>query len=48
MNPMAAIFAIGSDRTVPQLPNKFTQEAVDFVEACLTRYLLSKYQVSKL
>ncbi|KAK3102765.1 hypothetical protein FSP39_013768 [Pinctada imbricata] len=37
MNPMAAIFAIGSDRAVPKLPSKFTQEAVDFVDACLTR-----------
>lgn len=37
MPPMAAIFAIGSDRPVPQLPEKFSQNARDFVELCLTR-----------
>ncbi|XP_060566033.1 serine-rich adhesin for platelets-like isoform X2 [Ruditapes philippinarum] len=37
MNPMAAIFAIGSDKPVPQLPEKFTEEAKDFVNCCLTK-----------
>ncbi|XP_021359609.1 uncharacterized protein LOC110454439 [Mizuhopecten yessoensis] len=37
MNPMAAIFAIGSDKPVPELPNKFTTDAISFVNACLTR-----------
>ncbi|XP_060068251.1 probable serine/threonine-protein kinase DDB_G0282963 [Ylistrum balloti] len=37
MNPMAAIFAIGSDKPVPQLPNKFSPDAISFVNACLTR-----------
>ena len=35
--PLAAIFAIGSDKQVPQLPEKFTQNARNFVNACLTR-----------
>ena len=37
MPPMPAIFAIGSGETVPQLPEKFSREARDFVNACLTR-----------
>ncbi|KAK3592514.1 hypothetical protein CHS0354_013848 [Potamilus streckersoni] len=37
MNPMAAIFAIGSDKPIPQLPEKFSHEARDFVNTCLTR-----------
>jgi mitogen-activated protein kinase kinase kinase 19 len=37
MNPMAAIFAIGCDKPVPQLPEKFSTEAKDFVNNCLTR-----------
>ncbi|XP_062621332.1 uncharacterized protein LOC134282921 [Saccostrea cucullata] len=38
MNPMAAIFAIGSDRkSPPRLPEKFTPEAMEFVDFCLTR-----------
>ncbi|KAK7480429.1 hypothetical protein BaRGS_00028348 [Batillaria attramentaria] len=37
MNPMAAIFAIGSDRAVPLLPDRFSPEAVNFVNKCLTR-----------
>lgn len=37
MNPMAAIFAIGSDKPVPQLPDKFTEEAKEFVNFCLTK-----------
>ncbi|XP_076450604.1 uncharacterized protein LOC143286754 [Babylonia areolata] len=39
MNPMAAIFAIGSgsDSTVPTLPDKFSTEAIAFVSKCLTR-----------
>ncbi|XP_052242175.1 uncharacterized protein LOC127852295 isoform X2 [Dreissena polymorpha] len=37
MNPMAAIFAIGSDKPVPQLPEKFTEEARQFVTSCLTK-----------
>ena len=38
MNPMAAIFAIGSSsRPVPSLDEKFTVEARDFVSLCLTR-----------
>ncbi|XP_052066561.1 uncharacterized protein LOC127706153 isoform X3 [Mytilus californianus] len=37
MNPMAAIFAIGCDRPVPELPERFTLEARDFVNSCLTR-----------
>ncbi|XP_035828667.1 uncharacterized protein LOC101859978 [Aplysia californica] len=38
MNPMAAIFAIGSaDRPVPSLPEKFSLEARDFISECLTR-----------
>ena len=38
MNPMAAIFAIGSDRkSPPRLPDKFSVEAVEFVDFCLTR-----------
>ena len=38
MNPMAAIFAIGSDKSVPQLPDKFSTEAKEFVNCCLIRY----------
>ncbi len=37
MPPMAAIFAIGSDRPVPQLPEKFSELARDFVNKCLTK-----------
>ncbi|XP_046544586.1 LOW QUALITY PROTEIN: uncharacterized protein LOC124254780 [Haliotis rubra] len=38
MNPMAAIFAIGSDRPVPTLPeDRFSPEAREFVMKCLTR-----------
>ncbi|KAK7099181.1 uncharacterized protein [Littorina saxatilis] len=37
MNPMAAIFAIGSDRVVPKIPDTFSPEAVTFVERCLTK-----------
>ncbi|XP_074660471.1 uncharacterized protein LOC141912936 [Tubulanus polymorphus] len=37
MTPMAAIFAIGSDKPIPQLPDKFSAEARSFVENCLTR-----------
>ena len=39
MNPMAAIFAIGSgsDKPVPQLPDKFSAEAKEFVNCCLIR-----------
>ncbi|GFR69149.1 mitogen-activated protein kinase kinase kinase 19-like [Elysia marginata] len=38
MNPMAAIFAIGSSsRPVPSLDEKFSPEARDFVTLCLTR-----------
>lgn len=38
MNPMAAIFAIGSDRkSPPRLPEKFSPEAIEFVDFCLTR-----------
>ncbi|KAL5007408.1 hypothetical protein ScPMuIL_016214 [Solemya velum] len=37
MNPMAAIFAIGSNRPIPQLPDKYSQDARDFVSACLIR-----------
>ncbi|XP_061177816.1 uncharacterized protein LOC133186594 isoform X2 [Saccostrea echinata] len=38
MNPMAAIFAIGSDRkSPPRLPEKFSAEAMEFVDFCLTR-----------
>ncbi|XP_059179297.1 uncharacterized protein LOC131958339 [Physella acuta] len=38
MNPMAAIFAIGSpNRPVPTLDEKFSQNARDFVCQCLTR-----------
>ncbi|XP_046371744.2 uncharacterized protein LOC124145836 [Haliotis rufescens] len=38
MNPMAAIFAIGSDKPAPTLPeDKFSPEAREFVMKCLTR-----------
>ncbi|ESP00814.1 hypothetical protein LOTGIDRAFT_64389, partial [Lottia gigantea] len=37
MNPMAAIFAIGSDKPVPQLSESFSVLARQFVNACLTR-----------
>ena len=37
MNPMAAIFAIGSDKPVPQLPDKFSAEAKEFVNCCLIK-----------
>ena len=37
MNPMAAIFAIGSNKPVPQLPEKFSDEVREFVNACLTK-----------
>ncbi|XP_072182009.1 uncharacterized protein [Diadema setosum] len=37
MPPMAAIFAIGSGDPVPQLPEKFSEEARAFVNACLSR-----------
>ncbi len=38
MAPYAAIFAIGNDkRPVPDLPEKFSQDAIEFVRACLTR-----------
>ncbi|KAL8569123.1 hypothetical protein ACOMHN_055039 [Nucella lapillus] len=37
MNPMAAIFAIGSERPVPSLPDKFSPQAITFVNRCLTR-----------
>ena len=35
--PLAAIFAIGSDKQIPQLPEKFSLDARNFVNACLTR-----------
>ncbi len=35
--PIAAIFAIGADKPVPQLPDKFSRNARDFVNVCLTR-----------
>ena len=41
MNPMAAIFAIGSDKPIPQLPDKFSAEAKEFVNSCLIRYGLT-------
>ena len=41
MNPMAAIFAIGSDKPIPQLPDKFSAEAKEFVNSCLIRYALT-------
>lgn len=38
MNPMAAIFAIGSpERPVPSLDEKFSDEARNFVAQCMTR-----------
>ncbi|XP_022096379.1 uncharacterized protein LOC110982351 [Acanthaster planci] len=37
MPPMTAIFAIGSGGPVPQLPEKFSCFAREFVNACLTR-----------
>ena len=37
MVPMAAIYAIFSDKPVPQLPEKFSTEARTFVEMCLIR-----------
>nr|XP_054757768.1 uncharacterized protein LOC129263877 isoform X1 [Lytechinus pictus]XP_054757769.1 uncharacterized protein LOC129263877 isoform X2 [Lytechinus pictus] len=37
MPPMAAIFAIGSGGPVPQMPDKFSEDAKTFVNACLTR-----------
>jgi serine/threonine protein kinase len=40
MNPMAAIFAIGSDRSVPQLDNSFTPHAREFVTSCLQRFVV--------
>lgn len=38
MQPMSAIFVIGNNtKPVPQLPDKFTQEAKDFANDCMTR-----------
>ncbi|XP_070564922.1 uncharacterized protein [Ptychodera flava] len=38
MTPMAAIFAIGSgDKPIPKLPDKFSDEAKNFVDACMQR-----------
>lgn len=38
MPPMSAIFHIGDgNKPVPQLPDKFSSEAVDFTNQCLTR-----------
>ncbi|XP_041365735.1 uncharacterized protein LOC121380819 [Gigantopelta aegis] len=37
VNPMAAIFAIGSDKPIPPLPELFSDEARHFVKCCLTR-----------
>ncbi|XP_071795773.1 uncharacterized protein [Asterias amurensis] len=38
MQPMSAIFAIGSGSgPIPQLPEKFSRQAREFVNACLTR-----------
>ncbi|XP_022336709.2 uncharacterized protein LOC111132656 isoform X3 [Crassostrea virginica] len=49
MNPMAAIFAIGSDRkSPPRLPDKFSVEAVEFVDFCLTRDQSKRPSAAKL
>ncbi|XP_064634506.1 uncharacterized protein LOC135492185 [Lineus longissimus] len=48
MNPMAAIFAIGSDRPVPQLDNSFTPHARQFVNCCLQRKVEDRLQASEL
>lgn len=38
LQPISAIYAIGSgDGPPPQLPSKFSTEAIDFVNKCLTR-----------
>lgn len=38
LQPIAAIYAIGSgDTSAPELPQKFTEEARDFVSRCLVR-----------
>ncbi|XP_013411766.1 ankyrin repeat domain-containing protein 12, partial [Lingula anatina] len=37
MAPMAAIFAIGSDKPVPELPATFSEEAREFVKMCMLR-----------
>ncbi|PVD33930.1 hypothetical protein C0Q70_05192 [Pomacea canaliculata] len=48
MNPMAAIFAIGSDKPVPKLPNRFSLEAISFTERCLTRDQTQRPSASEL
>ncbi|XP_064601071.1 uncharacterized protein LOC135467238 [Liolophura sinensis] len=37
MSPLAAIFAIGCDKPIPQLPDHFSKDVRDFVNKCLTR-----------
>ena len=37
MMPMVAIYAIIKDRPIPQLPEKYSNEARSFVNSCLTR-----------
>ncbi|KAL4224924.1 hypothetical protein ACF0H5_015620 [Mactra antiquata] len=48
MNPMAAIFAIGSDKPVPELPEKFSEDAREFVNACLTKDQNKRLSASEL
>lgn len=38
LSPLSAIYAIGSGESPPpDLPDKFSNEAKDFVRSCLTR-----------
>ena len=38
MEPMAAMFAIGSDnKPIPKLPDSFSVESREFVDLCLQR-----------
>ncbi len=46
--PLAAIFAIGSDKPVPQLADKFTSEARDFVNTCMIRDQSTRPNATKL
>ncbi|XP_052799518.1 uncharacterized protein LOC128231131 isoform X2 [Mya arenaria] len=48
MNPMAAIFAIGSNKPVPELPDRFTEEARNFVTLCLTKDQSKRLSASEL
>ena len=50
MNPLSALYAIGSDEyTIPTLPSKrFSSAARDFVSNCLTRDVNRRFSAADL